>query len=125
MHQELQQLPVVFQAGDASIRSTIFEDMAVNLVQVPKGTDFGPLLEGLPGDRCQCPHWGYLLKGRIHVRYADTQETIEAGEVFYWQPGHTGWVDEDTSFVELSPAAAMKDLLAHFQAKVPQAKAAK
>src|SRR6476646_8597462 len=27
--------------------------------------DTTPLLKGLPDDRCQCPHWGYVIKGRI------------------------------------------------------------
>ena len=37
------------------------------LISVPAGTDFGPLLKGLPNDRCPCPHWGYVLKGRLRV----------------------------------------------------------
>ena len=40
-----------------------------------------PLLEGLEGDLCQCPHWGYLIEGRIRVSYQDgTQETVSAGD---------------------------------------------
>ena len=23
-----------------------------------------PLVKGLPGDACPCPHWGYVVKGR-------------------------------------------------------------
>ena len=26
--------------------------------------DLSPLLQGLPDDRCQCEHWGYVVKGR-------------------------------------------------------------
>jgi hypothetical protein len=45
---------------------------------------------------CQCPHWGTVLKGSINVRYADgREETVRAGDVYYWPPGHTVWVDED------------------------------
>jgi hypothetical protein len=35
------------------------------------------LFKGLPDDRCQCPHWGYMLKGKITFRFADRQETYE------------------------------------------------
>jgi hypothetical protein len=44
--------------------------------------DLAPLLKGSPDDLCQCPHWGYLFKGKIVVRYADHEETIEAGQAF-------------------------------------------
>ena len=47
----------------------------------PPGVDFTPLFEGLPGDLCQCPHWGYVLTGSISLRYADgTEEATRAGE---------------------------------------------
>ena len=32
-----------------------------------------PLLAGLPGDRCQCPHWGYVFKGKIDVASPTTR----------------------------------------------------
>ena len=36
--------------------------------------DLAPLFEGLPDDRCQCPHWGYVLRGKLvyHTRMATT-----------------------------------------------------
>ena len=46
-----------------------------------------PLLKGLPGDSCQCPHWGYLLAGKITVSYADHDEVYQAGDAFYMTPG--------------------------------------
>ncbi len=119
MHQLKDKLPIAVSAGEATIRSATFGDMAVNLVQVPKGTDFGPLIEGLPHNLCQCSHWGYLLKGNIHIRYADgKEETVGAGEVFFWPAGHTGWVDEDTSFLEFSPAKPMREFLDHLTRKL-------
>ena len=27
--------------------------------------------KGLPDDRCQCPHWGYVSKGSFTVTYLD------------------------------------------------------
>ncbi len=50
--------------------------------------DLAPLFAGLPDDRCQCPHWGYVLKGRLTYRYADgTEDTIESGEAYYAPSG--------------------------------------
>ena len=51
--------------------------------------DLAPMLKGLPGGNCSCPHWGYVLKGRIIVRYDDHEEVFEAGDAFYMPPGHT------------------------------------
>src|SRR5712691_937715 len=45
--------------------------------------DPAPLFRGLPDDRCQCPHWGYVLKGKITFRFADGEETYEAGDAYY------------------------------------------
>jgi ethanolamine utilization protein EutQ (cupin superfamily) len=45
-------------------------------------------MKGLPDDRCQCPHWGYVVNGRLTFRYADREEISEAGDVFYTPPGH-------------------------------------
>jgi len=46
--------------------------MTAAFVRVPKGADFRPVLAGLPDDLCQCPHWGYLLEGRLKSRDRDT-----------------------------------------------------
>ena len=35
--------------------------------------DLAPLFVGLPDDRCQCPHWGYVIRGRVMFTYADGQ----------------------------------------------------
>src|SRR5450432_3095608 len=51
----------------------------VNFVSVRQDHDLAAILSGLPGGRCPCPHWGYLLKGQMTVRYADHEEVITAG----------------------------------------------
>jgi hypothetical protein len=52
-----------------------------------------PLFKGLPDDRCQCPHWGYVLKGRMRIRYPDHDEIIEAGDAYYMVPGHLPFIE--------------------------------
>ena len=52
--------------------------------------DLAPFFAGLPDDRCQCPHWGYVIKGKVTFTYADGHsETYEAGDAYYAPPGHT------------------------------------
>lgn len=68
--------------------------------------DAAELLRGLPDDRCQCPHWGYVLTGRVVFRFADREETYEAGDAYYAPPGHTPIVFAGTELVEFSPTEA-------------------
>ncbi len=77
--------------------------MNVALETFPAGTDTEPIFKGLPDDRCQSPHWGYVLRGRVRVRYPNREEVIVAGDAFYMEPGHTTLFEEDTELVEFSP----------------------
>jgi hypothetical protein len=103
MHQPKEEIPVLMEEGlrTASINQG---GMAIGYAETPAGMDITPVLEGLPDDMCQCPHWGYVFEGSLHVRYTSgEEETVEAGDVFYLPAGHTAWVDEDTKWVEFSP----------------------
>ena len=65
--------------------------------------DAAALFHGLPDDRCQSPHWGYVISGRLTFRYADREETFVAGDAYYGPPGHTPLVYAGTEVVEFSP----------------------
>jgi hypothetical protein len=41
------------------------EGYTVNFVTLRQDVDGRALLKGLPNDECQCPHWGYVTKGRM------------------------------------------------------------
>jgi hypothetical protein len=56
--------------------------MTTAFVRLPKGADLRPALKGLPGDLCQCPHWGYLIKGRLKMWRKDGEDVYEAGQSF-------------------------------------------
>lgn len=86
-------------------------DLLAEFETFPAGLDTAPLLTGLPGDACPCPHWGYVTKGRFVVRYPDHEETISAGDAFYLQPGHVPLFVEDTEMFELSPHAELQKVL--------------
>ena len=59
----------------------------------------------LPGGACQEPHWGYCLKGKVTMRYADGEtDVISAGDAYYIRPGHNARVDDDAEFVEFTLA---------------------
>ena len=67
--------------------------------------DATPVFRGLPDDRCQSPHWGYVFSGRITLKYADHDEVYEAGDAYYAPPGHIPIVTAGTEVVEFSPTA--------------------
>src|SRR5439155_15764393 len=71
-------------------------------------TDLAPLLKGLPGDSCQCPHWGYVTAGRLTVRYADHEEVVEADDAFSMPPGHVPAAEAGTEFVMFSPTPELR-----------------
>lgn len=83
------------------------------------GTDLAPLLQGLDGDMCHGPHWGYMLAGDVVVTYLDgTTEQCRTGEVFYWPPGHSVRVERDAELIMFSPQAEHTAVLDHILAKL-------
>ncbi|SYZ72367.1 conserved hypothetical protein [Candidatus Zixiibacteriota bacterium] len=114
-----EEIPVALEMPVAAFRAVEWDKLAVAYVTLKAGTNATPLLQGLTRDHCQCPHWGYMLEGAIHVRYEDGKEEVcRAGEVFYWPDGHTVWVDEDTSFIEFSPKEELKKVYDHLGKKI-------
>jgi hypothetical protein len=78
------------------------------------GVDTTPLFQGLEGNLCQCPHWGYVLSGRITTTDADgLQETISANDLFHWPPGHNVHVDDDAEIVMFSPQHEHTEVIDH------------
>src|SRR6516225_8440335 len=76
------------------------------------GGDMAPLFRGLPDDRCQTPHWGVVLKGRLTFTYADAEDVIEAGGAYYAPPGHTPAADPGTETIEFSPTEELHKTMA-------------
>ena len=59
---------------------------------------------GLPDDRCQCRHLGYVISGSFRVTYLDgSEETVRAGEAYVLEPGHFVQTLEPVELVEFSP----------------------
>jgi hypothetical protein len=98
-----QDLPVSMDVGGVVIREAEWGDLNAAVESFPAGTDSAPIFKGLPDDRCQCPHWGYVITGQLRVRYKDHEEVLRAGDAYYLTPGHTTIFDLDTEVVEFSP----------------------
>ena len=99
-----QSASLVDDFGLAEDRHEDLDGYTVNFVAIRQDYDLAPMLKALPGGNCPCPHWGYVIKGRLTVRYRDHEEEVEAGEAFYMPPGHTPAPEAGTEFVQFSPA---------------------
>ncbi len=96
--------------GDASDLDTISGEYFT----LAEGVDTTPLFQGLEGDLCQCPHWGFVLKGRITTTDASgTEETVNTNDLFYWPPGHNVRVEEDAELILFSPQHKHRDVINH------------
>jgi hypothetical protein len=77
------QLDVV-RAGDSRVKRVIY----------PPGFRWSKQMKGIAGtDLCMHAHVGFLVRGQIHIQYADGC-TLEfaAPQVVAIDPGHDGWV---------------------------------
>jgi hypothetical protein len=73
--------------------------------------DMADLFKGLPDDRCQCEHWGYVIKGKVSFKTADGEETFETGDAYYVGPGHTPVLYAGTEIVEFSPTKELQQTM--------------
>jgi hypothetical protein len=89
--------------GVLESRSEELGGYTVEFTTFREDADATPFFKGLPDDRCQSPHWGYVLKGAVTFRYADREETYTAGDAYYGPPGHIPRVRAGTEIVEFSP----------------------
>ncbi len=102
MRSPKEQLPVLLEEEGAFSRDIEWGDMNVAYEVFPP-MDATPFFKGLPDDRCQCPHWGYLMKGRMRIKYRDREEVVSAGDLYYLAPGHIPVIEEQIEVVEFSP----------------------
>ena len=101
--------------GDASG----FDTISGEYFTLSEGVDTTPLFEGLEGDLCQCPHWGFVLRGRLTTTDAGgAQETVATNDLFYWPPGHNVRVDADAEIVMFSPQDKHSQVIDHMIEKV-------
>ena len=78
------------------------------------GVDTTPLFQGLEGNLCQSPHWGYVLQGQLTTTdAAGLRETVNAHDLFYWPPGHNVKVDEDAEIIMFSPQHEHSHVIDH------------
>ena len=88
------------------------EGYTVGFETFREDADATPLFRGLPDDRCQSPHWGYVVAGTITFKFADHDEVYEAGDAYYAPPGHIPVIAAGTETIEFSPTGPYEQTMA-------------
>jgi hypothetical protein len=92
------ELPGVFESRQAQ-----WGGFTAAIETIHGAHDFTEEFAELPTGRCQSPHWGYVIKGKVRILYEDHEEVLQTGDVYYMAPGHIPVTEEDGLLVEFSP----------------------
>ena len=107
---------------EIGVREIVFDGLDVELEHLDGGysvcfeshtadADLAALFRGLPDDRAQLPRWGYVIEGKVGFRFADREETYEAGDAYYVPPGHTPVHYAGAEIVEFSPTEILGETI--------------
>ncbi|MBF4997268.1 hypothetical protein IRT45_08875 [Nocardia sp. BSTN01] len=117
-HSTLENLPAGgggrWPSAASSFRSVHWGDMEVGFTTVHTPVDCTDIYQNLPGGVCPCPHFGYIISGRLRCTYPGTDipdEVAGPGEVYYFPAGHVLVYDEPTNAIEFNPASGLQQLM--------------
>ncbi|MFZ3470038.1 hypothetical protein ACODT3_26770 [Streptomyces sp. 4.24] len=114
-----EQVPVLFEGNGAELRVLeLGGGFSVAFGRFDKGVDMTPAFKGLPDDLCPCPHYAYVLKGKIKMHTKDGDTVYSAGEACYWAPGHAPVALEDTEYLDFSPTEEFRAVVEHVKARL-------
>jgi hypothetical protein len=60
-----------------------------------------------------------MISGRLRMHTADGDQVYEAGQAFYWAPGHAPEALEDCEYVDVSPSGELDEVVRHLQGGGP------
>lgn len=112
---EIEELPRTIANESVDVRTSDVGELTVSYIRLQKGTDLSPALVGLPHNLCPCPHWGYMLKGRVLMKTTNGDQIFEAGKPFYWGPGHAPVALEDSEYIDFSPTEQFAAVIRHIK----------
>lgn len=91
-----------------------YDTISGEFFSLSAGVDTTPLFVGLAGNVCQCPHWGFVIRGEIMTtNSAGEQETVTTNDLFHWPPGHNVRVLADADIIMFSPQREHSQVIDH------------
>ena len=126
MHVAKDSVDVRMQIPGAVIRQRLdfgsvrgFDRISGEYFTLAAGVDTTPLFQGLEGNQCQCPHWGFVLRGQLTTTDGTgATETVRKDDLFHWPAGHNVKVDEDAEIIMFSPQHEHSQVINHMLEKV-------
>ena len=97
-----------------SYQAAAWGDMEVSYALVPQPLDCTSFLEGSGHKTCICPHYGYILEGKIRATYPGTDlpdEVASAGDAYYFPAGHVLIYEARTRSLDFSPGDAFRQVM--------------
>ena len=113
--------PVAVDNDALEGRYAPLEGYTVSFEAFKADVDPAPFFAGLPDDRCQCAHWGFVTSGQVTFRWADHEETYVAGDAYYAPAGHLPLVTEGSTVVEFSLTPELEATMAVVGANLEKA----
>ena len=113
--------PVAVDVPEMQGRYAQLDGYTVGFESYPEVLDPAALFQGLPDDRCQCPHWGVVQSGQITFRWLDHEETYGTGDAYYAGPGHLPLITAGTQLVEFSPRDGLHQTMGVIEANLAKA----
>ena len=111
--------PIAVDAPPIEFRFAELDGYTVGFETFKVDADPAEFFKGLPDDRCQCPHWGFVLHGQLTTTDAGgVRETVNANDLLYWPPGHNVKVDADAKIIMFSPQREHSHVINHMIEKV-------
>jgi hypothetical protein len=110
---EWDDMATALEGPGVKIRRADDDGLAQCLIRLDARVETAPLFKGLPDDKCQCAHWGYIISGTMRVHSAQGTKDYVAGEVYYWAPGHNLEAVTDAEYLEISRAEEYDVLMTH------------
>jgi hypothetical protein len=113
MRAGLDDLAILVESPGMASRFARWGELDVAVETMAGGRDPSALFHRVfPDGRCPVPHWGYLVRGRMRVKYPDHEEVISAGEAWYMPPGHIPTTEEDIVDIVFSLAGEYEKVMA-------------
>ena len=103
--------PVAVDLPEMQGRYAELDGYTVGFETYKEDADLTEMFKSLPDGRCQCPHWGVVLKGTVTYRTADGEMNVGPGEAYYAPPGHVPFLHAGTEVIEFSPTDELRETM--------------
>ena len=84
-----------------------------SFVEVSEDTDLTPLLQGLPNDQCQCPHWGTSSRAGCGSAPTPARSLTDRATRSTFPPATRRAPTRSSEFVIFSPSEQIAEVEAH------------